>query len=269
VIQQHVHLFSLPRVYTLTVPTIGSRSYAEGIRGICRGLSPGWSTALHVPVESGFSPSTHATVGWISREATPNNITSPRPVRAVLASSITVDNAASSSSAVVARYNNQAAGPSSSDAGARGGGGDRGGGAVGDDAAEAVVVVSLSQPTTTSTNFTIISAVAVNVADAAQPTASLVTAAVSMLAGGGAAEADSVATAATASWQQFWNRSRVHLPTQPKVEAFWLGAQYNLACVRCSGLSGDLIALDKCCCMPLRWQPPLLTIVTVRVLTAL
>lgn len=252
------------------------------IRGICRGLSPGWNNALRVPVESGILAAPHDTtkptrnsssssnnkniesndntnnssggksaskVVWVSREAIPANVTSPRPIRASLATKVSITDGSSSSSgggSVVAEYNNQAADPTP------------GSGNVGDDAAEAVVIISTaslaparhatstitspSPPRSTSLpassssssssqmlKFVITAGVAVNIEDASQTIGSVVEAATAKVTTPDAA-APAVLAAASLHWQQFWNQSRISLPTEPQLEAMWLGAQYNLGC---------------------------------------
>jgi hypothetical protein len=49
-------------------------------------------------------------------------------------------------------------------------------------------------------------------------------------AGAWARGVDSVRTAAVQWWTAFWQRSSVSLPTQPALEALWVGGQYILAC---------------------------------------
>ena len=156
-----------------------------------------------------------------------NDVASPREVRGVLATKVTVHDGSGGGGSVASEYNNQA-----SDGGGAGG--------VGDDAAEAVVVVSTAaattQPTTkaplsttTMLNFTITAAVAINMQDASENVNSLVDAAAGAVASP-TTTAATITTAATLYWESFWNRSRISLPNQPQLEAMWLGAQYNLAC---------------------------------------
>lgn len=77
--------------------------------------------------------------------------------------------------------------------------------------------------------FVITAGVAVNIEDASQSIGSVVEAATAKVTTPDAA-APAVLAAASLHWQQFWNQSRISLPTEPQLEAMWLGAQYNLGC---------------------------------------
>jgi hypothetical protein len=64
-----------------------------------------------------------------------------------------------------------------------------------------------------------------------------------------------VGRAASAWWRAFWQRSFVHLPTEPAIETLWNGAQYILACsaspdvdaaTPAPGLGGPFVTSDDC-----------------------
>ena len=167
------------------------------VRGICRGLSPGWSHPLIVPTSVGIDDAAAASGLWVRRHATPANASSPHPVVATLATTI--------GALVGAPTTLRAQRARNADALSFG--------------AEAVATLTLD--CTVPSGFSVTTGVATLATEALSLRAALALARTPNAAA-------TIEAARTKWWKAFWNASSISLPTQPTIERFWRGSQYIL-----------------------------------------
>jgi hypothetical protein len=179
-----------------------------------------WSTPLSMAVSAGRERDAQ----WVTRQALPWNESSPRMVRAALATSF------SASAKLTARKmyaDDWIAEVKTAIVLPRGGGGQN------------------------TTNFAAVTTLAENLANSSDSSFALAERAVGM-AVDAAKDPSKIVTVAEAWWEAYWNRSSVVLPTRPLVQRVWAGANAALgyiasfnSMVPAPGLDGPFVLSDQ------------------------